>query len=137
MISSRPTARPGSPATAYVDLGAIDVPTYVLAAREDHIVPWRGACGSTRLVRGADRFVLAESGHVAGVVNAPTANRRGFWHGPAHLEGTPLPVVPRLYQNEPNPFNPVTTFRYSLPQAGHVRLDVYDQRGARPGEVAL
>ena len=65
-----------------VDLGAIDVPTYLLAAKDDHIVPWRSAFESTRLVPGADRFVLAESGHVAGVVNPATTNRRGFWHGP-------------------------------------------------------
>jgi hypothetical protein len=53
------------------------------------------------------------------------------WYGPAHLAAAVVPVVLRLHQNRPNPFNPRTTFHYSLPHAGQVRLALYDLRGAR------
>jgi len=62
-----------------VDLGAIRLPTYVLATREDHIVPWKTAYLSTRHLRGDTRFVLGASGHVAGVINPPSKNRRSYW----------------------------------------------------------
>lgn len=62
-----------------VDLGRIEVPAYVLATREDHIVPWRGAYRTTRLLRGAARFVLGASGHIAGVINPASRNRRSYW----------------------------------------------------------
>ncbi len=62
-----------------VDFGAIRVPSYVFAAREDHIVPWRSAYAGARLLGRAPRFVLGESGHVAGVVNPAAAGRRGWW----------------------------------------------------------
>src|SRR6478736_3184833 len=62
-----------------VDLMLIDVPTYVLASREDHIVPWRTAYATTRLVSGEVRFTLAASGHIAGVINPASRNRRNYW----------------------------------------------------------
>ena len=62
-----------------VDLGAIGLPTYILATREDHIVPWKTAYLSTRHLKGETRFVLGASGHVAGVINPPSKNRRGYW----------------------------------------------------------
>lgn len=65
-----------------VDLRAIDVPVYLLAARDDHIVPWKSAYAGASLPARVERFVLAESGHVAGIVNPPGSQRRGFWSGP-------------------------------------------------------
>ncbi|MBI5910013.1 MAG: class I poly(R)-hydroxyalkanoic acid synthase [Betaproteobacteria bacterium] len=62
-----------------VDLGAIRLPTYILATREDHIVPWKTAYLSTRHLKGDTRFVLGASGHVAGVINPPSTNRRSYW----------------------------------------------------------
>ncbi len=75
---------PGRVATCGVpiDLGAVRVPTYVLAAREDHIVPWRGAYRTTQLLGGEARFVLGASGHIAGVINPAAKNRRSFWTNP-------------------------------------------------------
>jgi polyhydroxyalkanoate synthase len=64
-----------------VDLGDIDFPTYVYASREDHIVPWKTAYESTRLLRGENRFVLGASGHIAGVINPPSKNKRNYWAG--------------------------------------------------------
>jgi polyhydroxyalkanoate synthase len=62
-----------------LDLGQINVPTYVLASREDHIVPWRTAYRTSKLVSGSVRFVLAASGHIAGAINPASRNKRSFW----------------------------------------------------------
>ncbi|MGA2548782.1 MAG: class I poly(R)-hydroxyalkanoic acid synthase [Burkholderiaceae bacterium] len=73
-----------------VDLGAIRVPAYVYASREDHIVPWNTAFASTRLLKGPTRFVLGASGHIAGVINPPEKNKRNYWAVPA--DGGPARV---------------------------------------------
>jgi len=62
-----------------VDLGRLRMPAYILATREDHIVPWKAAYASTRLLKGRMRFVLGASGHIAGVVNPAAKNRRSYW----------------------------------------------------------
>ncbi len=62
-----------------VDLGTITMPAYVLATREDHIVPWKSAHESVGLLGGPTEFVLGASGHVAGIVNPPAKGRRHFW----------------------------------------------------------
>ena len=64
-----------------VDLGTIDVPTFVYASKEDHIVPWKTAYESTQLVGGDVVFVLGASGHIAGVINPPAKNKRNYWKG--------------------------------------------------------
>ena len=73
-----------------MDLRALDLPTYVYASRDDHIVPWASAYASTQLLSGPLRFVLGESGHIAGVVNPPERGRRGYWSsGSDHLPPDP------------------------------------------------
>ena len=62
-----------------VDLSKIKAPTYVLASKEDHIVPWKSAYQTTKLLGGDIRFVLGASGHVAGVINPPAKNKRSHW----------------------------------------------------------
>lgn len=69
-----------------LDLGRVKVPTYLLAAREDHIVPWTSAFAATRLLGGRIEFTLAASGHVAGAVSPPGAMRRCYWRGPLEPE---------------------------------------------------
>jgi len=64
---------------AKVDLGRVRMPAYLLATREDHIVPWQSAYQSTRLLGGPTRFVLGASGHIAGVINPAAKNKRSFW----------------------------------------------------------
>ncbi|HET7199789.1 MAG TPA: class I poly(R)-hydroxyalkanoic acid synthase, partial [Burkholderiales bacterium] len=64
-----------------LDFGKVAVPAYVLATREDHIVPWRTAYRTTQLVKGESRFVLGASGHVAGIVNPASKNKRSYWTG--------------------------------------------------------
>ena len=51
------------------------------------------------------------------------------WYGPAQLAAATLPERLAITSNAPNPFNPRTTIRYSLPQATHAALGLYDQRG--------
>jgi polyhydroxyalkanoate synthase subunit PhaC len=62
-----------------VDLSRIDVPTFIYGSREDHIVPWRTAYASVPLLSGPLHFVLGASGHIAGVINPASKNKRSFW----------------------------------------------------------
>jgi polyhydroxyalkanoate synthase len=62
-----------------VDLGSIDVPTFLYASREDHIVPWKTSYLSTQMLSGEVTFVLGASGHIAGVINPPAKNKRNYW----------------------------------------------------------
>ncbi len=64
-----------------VDLGTIDVPTFIYASKEDHIVPWKTAYASTQFLSGDLVFVLGASGHIAGVINPPAKNKRNYWVG--------------------------------------------------------
>jgi polyhydroxyalkanoate synthase subunit PhaC len=62
-----------------IDLGRIAMPVYVYASQEDHIVPWRSGYRTIGLLGGDIRFVLGASGHIAGVVNPPSSQRRNYW----------------------------------------------------------
>ncbi len=65
-----------------IDLRAIKVPAYFLSTREDHIAPWKSTYRGTALLSGANRFVLAASGHIAGVVNPPEGGKYSHWINP-------------------------------------------------------
>ncbi len=62
-----------------IDLGQIRTPAYFLSTREDHIAPWKSTYRGTQLLGGPKRFVLAASGHIAGVVNPPDGGKYGHW----------------------------------------------------------
>ena len=62
-----------------VDLRSIELPTFLYASKEDHIVPWTSALKSTELLSGEVTFVLGASGHIAGVINPPAKNKRNYW----------------------------------------------------------
>ena len=62
-----------------LDLKAITTPSYVQAGREDHIAPPESVWKLTRVLKGPLRFVLAGSGHIAGVVNPPAAGKYQYW----------------------------------------------------------
>ncbi len=83
MYQDNALARPGGIELGGVpiDLGKITVPTYVLAAHDDHIAPWQSCFKTTGHYSGKICFVLGQSGHIAGVVNPPAAEKYGFWTG--------------------------------------------------------
>jgi len=62
-----------------VDFGQVDIPVYLYASREDHIVPIGGAYASTRHLPGPKRFVMGASGHIAGVINPARKGKRSHW----------------------------------------------------------
>lgn len=62
-----------------IDLRKINVPTYFLSAAQDHIALWKATYTGAKLMGGKNRFVLGGSGHIAGVVNPPSANKYGYW----------------------------------------------------------
>jgi polyhydroxyalkanoate synthase subunit PhaC len=65
-----------------IDLKAVKVPIYNLATREDHIAPAKSVALGCKFFGGPVRFVMAGSGHIAGVVNPPAKNKYQFWTGP-------------------------------------------------------
>jgi polyhydroxyalkanoate synthase subunit PhaC len=72
-----------------IDFAKLKVPTYLQASKEDHIVPWQTAYQSTALLSGDCRFVLCASGHIAGVINPVSKNRRHYWVSDAQFDLTP------------------------------------------------
>jgi polyhydroxyalkanoate synthase len=62
-----------------VDLGRVQAPVYVLGCERDHIAPWRTVFATTQLLGGDRRFVLASSGHIAGMVSPPGNAKAYFW----------------------------------------------------------
>ncbi|MFO1068026.1 MAG: class I poly(R)-hydroxyalkanoic acid synthase [Geminicoccaceae bacterium] len=62
-----------------IDLGRIRTPVYWVSTREDHIAPWKSTYAATQLYKGPKRFVLAGSGHIAGIVNPPASGKYGYW----------------------------------------------------------
>jgi polyhydroxyalkanoate synthase len=62
-----------------IDLSRVATPSYVQGGKEDHIAPAPSAYKLTRYFKGELRYVLAGSGHIAGVVNPPAANKYQYW----------------------------------------------------------
>ena len=61
-----------------IDLRKIETPIYILSTKEDHIAPWKSTYAATQLYAGPVKFVLGGSGHIAGVINPPIANKYGY-----------------------------------------------------------
>ncbi len=75
-----------------IDVTKVKVPAYFISTVEDHIAPWRSTYLGARVLGGPVRFVLGGSGHIAGIVNPPAANKYGFWTNDA------LPATPEAFQ---------------------------------------
>src|SRR6185437_1516616 len=71
-----------------IDVRKIKTPSFILSTREDHIAPWKSTYSATQLYKGPVKFVLAASGHIAGVVNPPEPKKYG------HYENAKLPKKP-------------------------------------------
>jgi polyhydroxyalkanoate synthase len=62
-----------------LDLGKVKTPIYVQSSKEDHIAPLRSVYRGAKLFGGPVTFTMAGSGHIAGVINAPVANKYQHW----------------------------------------------------------
>ncbi len=91
MYQNNLLARPGgiTMKDVPIDLSAVDIPLYFLSCREDHIAPWTSTYKGAKLFGGPLRFVLAASGHIAGVVNPPEGGKYN------HFVNTDLPESPQ------------------------------------------
>jgi polyhydroxyalkanoate synthase len=64
-----------------IDLRKIEIPVYFVSTLEDHIAPWKSTYKGARILSGPKRFVLGGSGHIAGIVNPPSAKKYGYRTG--------------------------------------------------------
>ena len=62
-----------------IDLSKVKVPAYFISTAEDHIAPWKTTYRGSKYLGGDVRFVLGGSGHIAGIVNPPVANKYHHW----------------------------------------------------------
>lgn len=62
-----------------VSIDDIKIPHYVVACEKDHIAPWDASFKGLTRLKGGGRFVLAQSGHIAGIVNHPDKKKYGYW----------------------------------------------------------
>ena len=84
------------------DLSTVDQDLYFVTAEQDHIAPWRSCYAGARLAAGEVRFVLSNSGHIAGIVNPPNPKSRYYANGIGEL-----PVDPDEWLSEATMY-PVT-----------------------------
>lgn len=69
-----------------IDISLIDQPIYMVSAKSDHITPWKSCYAPMNKLKSKVRFILGNSGHVAGVAN-PASNPRGyFWAGDVNTD---------------------------------------------------
>ncbi|MEY2631397.1 MAG: class poly(R)-hydroxyalkanoic acid synthase [Pseudomonadota bacterium] len=78
-----------------IDITKVKTPCYFISTIEDHIAPWKSTYMGARLPSGPTKFVLGGSGHIAGIVNPPAANKYGFWTNDA-TDGS-LPESPEEF----------------------------------------
>ena len=62
-----------------IDLSGVKTPAYFLSASQDHIALWQASYKGAHLLGGKNRFVLGGSGHIAGVINPPAADKYNYW----------------------------------------------------------
>ena len=62
-----------------IELGRVHTPCYFISTIEDHIAPWKSTYAGAQLFAGEVRFVLGGSGHIAGIINPPAANKYCYW----------------------------------------------------------
>ncbi len=62
-----------------LDVKKIDIPTFFVSTKKDHIAPWQTTYAGFQLMQGKKRFLLAGSGHIAGIVIPPGSEKYGFY----------------------------------------------------------
>ena len=85
---------------APIDLSKVKVPSYFISTAEDHIAPWKTTYKGSKYLGGEVRFVLGGSGHIAGIVNPPSAKKYQYW------------------TNDARPDSPDDWFRTATPHPG-------------------
>ena len=71
-----------------IDLSQVDIPTFFVSTQLDHIAPWRSTYSGAKLFSGKTKFLLGESGHIAGIINPPTKKKYGYWTSAKKLSAT-------------------------------------------------
>jgi polyhydroxyalkanoate synthase len=79
-----------------LDPSKVKVPVYLQSAKEDHIAPFRSIYKTTRLFSGPIRYIIAGSGHIAGVINPPSAKKYQYWTNDAVGGDTGTPYPPKI-----------------------------------------
>lgn len=74
-----------------INITKITTPSYILSTREDHIAPWQSTYAATQIYDGPVMFTLADSGHIAGVINPPSKKKYCFW------SNSNLPAKPQAW----------------------------------------
>jgi hypothetical protein len=105
-------------------------------ARADYSIPQDVVGSGGGETTGPNNRLVGTVGQAAiGIVSGPSnIHEIGFWYQPGWIitdveEGDGLPTRYELSQNQPNPFNPVTTIRFALPNPGRVTMRLYDVAG--------
>lgn len=62
-----------------INVSKVQTPSYILSTKEDHIAPWMSTYAATQIYDGDITFVLAQSGHIAGVISPPSKKKYGYW----------------------------------------------------------
>ncbi len=83
-----------------VDLGRIDVPTYVVGAINDHLTPWKSCYRTTQLLSGDSTFALSNAGHIASLVNPPGNPKASYFTAPLDGEVSPDAWLERAEKHE-------------------------------------
>jgi poly[(R)-3-hydroxyalkanoate] polymerase subunit PhaC len=85
MYQKNRLSQPGglSLAGVKIDLSKVKTPCFILSTKEDHIAPWKSTYVATQLYAGPVEFILAASGHIAGVINPPEGEKYGYWSNDA------------------------------------------------------
>jgi polyhydroxyalkanoate synthase len=124
-----------------IDFGKIDVPTFLYASKDDHIVPWQSAYQSHTLLNPTkpkqNRFVLGASGHIAGVINAPSKNKRNYWINPK-IESNPADWLEAATESPGSWWTPWSQFLSEhsgkrVPASHRLGNDVFKPIEAAPG----
>jgi polyhydroxyalkanoate synthase len=81
MLQENLLCRPGAMVIGGVkiDLSKITAPVTIISLKDDHVSAWEATYAATKLFGGKVRFILGGSGHNAGLVNPPSANKHGYW----------------------------------------------------------
>ena len=75
-----------------IDLSKVEVPTVFISTELDHIAPWKSTYSGARLFNKTARFILGQSGHIAGIINPPSRTKYGYW-----TRTRALPVSPEKW----------------------------------------